>query len=69
MRKAHIGKCLDITVKRGAECNTDHMMLLMKLHLGKKRFRGEVVRGSSMYPNCKGDAWTIREGKQRKGSM
>lgn len=32
-------------MKRGAECNTDHMMLLMKLHFGKKRFRGGVTRG------------------------
>ena len=31
MRKAHRRRCLDATVMRGAQCNTDHMMLKVKL--------------------------------------
>ena len=31
---------------RGAQCNTDHMMLKVKLQFGKKHFRGDRTRSS-----------------------
>ena len=36
MRKAHRRKCLDVSVMRGADCNTDHRMLRAKLVVGKE---------------------------------
>jgi hypothetical protein len=48
MRKIYRRKCLDVAVKRGADCNTDHRMLRVKVAFGKKSFRkgveGTVVR-------------------------
>ena len=46
MRKAHRRRCLDVTVVRGAQCNTDHMMLKVKLQFGNKHFRGDRTRSS-----------------------
>ena len=43
MRKSHRRRCMDVTVMRGAQCNTDHMMLKMKLQFGKKNYKS---RGS-----------------------
>ena len=39
MRKAHRRRCLDVTVMRGAQCNTDHMMLKVKQQFGRKTYR------------------------------
>ena len=39
MRKRHRRRCMDVTVMRGAQCNTDHMMLKMKLQFGRKNFK------------------------------
>ena len=35
MRATDRRRCLDISVKRGAECNTDHRLLCMKLRMSK----------------------------------
>ena len=44
MRKAHRRKCLDVAVVRGADCNTDHRMVRMKMIVGRKRaYRKERV--------------------------
>ena len=45
--------CIDVTVKRGAECNTDHNTVCMKLrrghHMGRQpkelRIEGMMQRG------------------------
>ena len=37
MRKVHRRKCVDVSVMRGANCNTDHRMLRAKLVVGRKR--------------------------------
>ena len=44
MRQRDRGKCLDVTVRRGAECNTDHHLLVMKLRL-KRAPCGRRQRG------------------------
>ena len=44
MKKAHRRKCLDVAVVRGAECNTDHMMVRVRLQLGKKVFRSGCAK-------------------------
>jgi len=36
MRKSERWRCLDAMVVRGAQCNTDHMMLRVKVLIGKK---------------------------------
>ena len=46
MRKAHRRRCLDVTVVRGAQCNTDHMMLKVKLQFRRKHFGGDRTRSS-----------------------
>ena len=33
MRKVQRWRCLDVVVKRGAVCNTDHRMLLVKMRV------------------------------------
>ena len=44
MRKRNRRKCLDVSVMRGADCNTDHRMLRAKIVVGgKKLFRRRVV--------------------------
>lgn len=37
MRKADQRKCLDVSVLRGADCNTDHRMLRAKVMVGKRK--------------------------------
>ena len=37
MRQQHHRMCWDVTVMRGAECNTDHQMLRMRLLVGHRR--------------------------------
>ena len=44
MKRAHRRKCLDVAVVRGAECNTDHMMVRVRLQLGKKVFRSGCAK-------------------------
>ncbi len=39
VRRSERWRCLDVAVKRGAVCNSDHMMLWMKLKVGKKLCR------------------------------
>lgn len=36
MRKTQCWICMDVVVKRGAACNTDHSLLWMKMRIGKK---------------------------------
>ena len=44
MRKRTRRKCLDVSVMRGADCNSDHRMLRAKIVVGgKKLFRRRVV--------------------------
>ena len=44
MRKRSRRKCLDVSVMRGADCNTDHRMLRTKVVVGrKKQFRRRAV--------------------------
>ena len=42
--KVHHWRCLDVAVVRGAQCNTEYMMLRMKVQLGRKKFRSESKR-------------------------
>ena len=44
MRRAHRRKCLDVAVVRGAECNTDQMMVRVRLQFGKKVFRSGCAK-------------------------
>ena len=44
MKRAHHRKCLDVAVVCGAECNTDHMMVRVRLQLGKKVFRSGCAK-------------------------
>ena len=44
MRRAHHRKCLDVAVVRGAECNTDHMMVRVRLQFEKKVFRSGCAK-------------------------
>ena len=37
MKQSQRRKCLDVSVMRGAQCNTDHQMLRVKLHVGPVR--------------------------------
>ena len=37
MKQSQRRKCLDVSVMRGAQCNTDHQMLRMKLNVGPVR--------------------------------
>ena len=37
MKKMHRRRCLDVSVMRGAYCNTDHRMLRVKVVVGKKK--------------------------------
>ena len=37
MKQSQRRKCLDVSVMRGAQCNTDHQMLQVKLHVGPVR--------------------------------
>ena len=39
-------RCRDITVMRGADCNTDHKLLRMKLVVGRKLFKHRSSDGS-----------------------
>ena len=36
LRQRDLKKCLDVSVKRGAECNTDHQLLCIKLRVKGK---------------------------------
>ena len=38
MRQKDRSRCLDVTVKRGAECNSDHQLLCMKLRMRRIRY-------------------------------
>ena len=37
MKQSQRRKCLDVSVMCGAQCNTDHQMLRVKLHVGPVR--------------------------------
>ena len=39
--------CLDVIVKRGAECNTDHQFLHMKIRFAGGCYKGKGTVGSS----------------------
>ena len=43
MRKQDQKRCLDAAVKRGAECNTDHQLLCIKIRLNHRRGFGAKV--------------------------
>ena len=47
MQQKHRSSCLDVSVKRGAVCDTDHNMVCLKLRLKKphKRKQRCVTRG------------------------
>ena len=61
VRQQHPTMCLDVTVMRGAECNTDHQMWRIKLLVGHrkmicrrvkagkntKRFNVKILQGRS----------------------
>ena len=50
MRKNDRRRCLDATVVRSAQCNTDHMMLKVKVRMRCKAFRSaRTVRPSSKF--------------------
>ena len=44
MRKAHQRRCLDVMVVRGAQCNTDHMTVKVKVQVGRKPRRSRQER-------------------------
>ena len=47
VRKAHRRRCLDVSVMRGADCNTDHRLLRAKLTVGRSRsFRRDCAGAS-----------------------
>ena len=58
MRTSHRRRCLDVSVTRGADCNTDHRMIRMKLIVGRKSFYKRRCKESSMrrwdVARCKG---------------
>jgi len=38
LQQAHRRNCLDVSVMRGADCNTDHMMLRANVVVGRRRY-------------------------------
>ena len=48
MRKGHRRKCLDVSVMRGADCNTDHKLLRVKVVVGKKKSFSRDAAGTAV---------------------
>ena len=49
MRMAHRRKCLDVSVMRGADCNTDHRLSRAKVVIGRKKlFRRRDATGTAV---------------------
>ena len=48
VRKAHRRRCLDVSVMRGADCNTDHRLLRAKLTVGRSRSFMRDCAGASV---------------------
>ena len=50
MRKGHTRKCLDVSVMRGADCNTDHRLLRAKVVVvvGKKKSFSRDAAGTAV---------------------
>ena len=48
MKQSQRRKCLDVSVMRGAQCNTDHQMLQVKLHVGPVRQHYRLNSSSQM---------------------
>ena len=70
MRRAHRRKCLDVAVVRGAECNTNHMMVRVKLQFGKKIFRSGCAKSGERkfdVSKLKGRCRDERGGEMTKG--
>ena len=49
VRQAHRRMCLDVSVMRGAECNSDHRMLRMKLAIGRRKRFGRKCDGVGVH--------------------
>ena len=47
MRQKDRGRCLDVAVKRGAECNTDHQLLCMKIKMQRNCYHRSRPPGQS----------------------
>ena len=58
MKQSQRRKCLDVSVMRGAQCNTDHQMLRVKLRVepGRRRYRPSANR-----PHKKFDISKLKE--------
>ena len=68
MRKKHRRKCLDVCLKRGANCNTDHSMVRAKFIVGQsaRSFRSVSGRAgvkrwnvTKLQGDCKDDRGTV----------
>jgi len=73
MRQRDRAKCLDVTVKRGAECNTDHQLLCAKVKVCLKRIhqrKPHVVRKLDVSPLAPTDSESeVREAFQAHVEM
>ena len=47
--QSHSRRCLDVSVMRGAECNTDHQLLRMKLLVGRRKMFRKGRVGSCIW--------------------
>ena len=45
MNQLHRRCCVDVSVRRGAFCNTDHILVCAKLLFGRKRYHGISKKG------------------------
>ena len=48
MKKVHRRKCLDVSVMREADCNTDHRMLRAKVVVGRKVYFRKKHNGAGV---------------------
>ena len=65
---------MDVTVMCEAQCNTDHMMLKMKLQFGRKNFKSRcsgrlMEKYDVLKLQYKGRVWMTRRGQQHEGSL
>ena len=65
MRRQDRKRCLDATVRRGAECNTDHQLLCIKVRITHRRGNGAKAAASrKLY-----DVFKLMKGAQEDGNQ
>ena len=65
MRRQDRKRCLDATVRRGAECNTDHQLLCIKVRITYRRGNGAKAAASRK----RYDVFKLMKGAQEDGNQ